>query len=79
MNSSCSDCEDDIQDEASSMDLQQIENSQIDGDSQAHAEEQSIKSTRGCAYVVHSSVRTYVGKGRNCNNNGQFLHIDEVS
>ena len=49
-NSSSSDCEDDIQNEASSLDLQQIENSQIDGDSQTHTDEQSIKSTSGCAY-----------------------------
>ena len=48
-NSSSSDCEDDIQNEASSLDLQQIENSQIYGDSHTRTNEQSIKSTNGCA------------------------------
>ena len=65
-NSSSSDCEDDIQNEASSLDLQQIENSQIDGDSHTRTDEQSIKSTMA-VHVVLSLVRTYVGKGRKFN------------
>ena len=41
-NSSSSDSKDeDIQDKASSLEIQQIEKSQIDGDSQTHTEEQS--------------------------------------